>query len=45
MALPSSPPIIAQDSWLNDDVVPLDQEGSIALASNVESSSKDEIHI
>jgi hypothetical protein len=45
MTLPSSPPIIAQDSWLNDDVVPLDQEGSIASVSDVESSSEDEIHI
>jgi len=45
MTLPSSPPIIAQDSWLNDNVVPLEQEGSIASASDIESSSEDEFHI
>ena len=45
MTLPSSPPIRLLDSWLNDDIVPLDQEGNIALASDVESSSEDEIHI
>jgi len=45
MTLPSSPPIRLLDSWLNDNIVPLDQEGNIALASDVESSSEDEIHI
>jgi hypothetical protein len=46
MTLPSSPPIKPQDAWLNDDVLPLEQEGSIASASDVESSSEeDEIHI
>ena len=45
ITLPSSLPNIAQNSWLNDDIVLLDQEGSIASASDIESSSKDEIHI
>ena len=45
ITLPSSPPIRPLDSWLNDNIVPLDQEGNIASASDVESSSEDEIHI
>jgi hypothetical protein len=45
MTLPSSPPIITQDSWLDDDIVPLNQPGSIASASEVESSSEDEEHL
>jgi len=45
MTLPSSPPIITQDSWLDNDIVPLNQPGSIASASEVESSSEDEEHL
>ncbi len=43
--LPASQLTIKKDSWLDDNIVLLDQEGSIALASDVESSSKDEFHI
>jgi hypothetical protein len=56
MRLPSSPPptilssppiivTIGRQSWLDDDVVPLDQEGSIIATSDIESSSEDEAHL
>jgi hypothetical protein len=48
IVIPSSPPVLIKttySSWLDEDIVPLDQEGSIAAASDVESSSEDEVDL
>jgi hypothetical protein len=44
-SFPSSPPNALDNSWLNDDMVPLDIEGDIADASDVEDSEDDPFHV